>query len=60
MINSTSGFEWLIILMVSFFFYVIPVIFAVLLIVSHIKLHSSLKQVHRKLDEMRSSARPAA
>jgi len=49
-------FEWLIILMISLFFYVIPVIFAVLLIVSHIKLHSSLKQLHMKLDAMNPSA----
>ena len=55
MMHAQGGFEWLIILLVSFFFYVIPVIFAVLLIVSHIKLHSSLKQLHRKLDEMRSA-----
>ena len=56
MMYTEGGLEWLIILFVSLFFYVIPVIFAVLLIASHIKLHSSLKQLHKKLDAMKLSA----
>lgn len=46
--------EWLPILFIAFFFYVIPVSFAVILTASHIKLHSSLKQLHKKLDSINS------
>ncbi len=59
MTHAPGALEWLIILIVSFFFYVIPVIFAVLLLVSHLKLHKSLKQLHKKLDAIKSSAPPA-
>ena len=60
MTSTMSSLGWLIVLFISLFFYVIPVIFAVILVVSHIKIHSSLKQVHKKLDAMKSSGTPAA
>lgn len=49
-------YEWLIILFAAFFFYVIPIILVVLLIVSHIKIHSSLKQLHQKLNALNKPA----
>lgn len=60
MMTGPGPYEWLIILFVALFFYVIPVIFGVLLVVSHIKLHNNLKQLHKKLDAMKSYSPPAA
>lgn len=60
MVSAPSPYMTLIAMFVALFFYVIPIIFAVLLVVSHIKLHSSLKLLHKKIDAMNESAVSAA
>ena len=54
MMSVPDPYESIIVLFMALLFYVIPVTLAVVLLVSHIKIHSGLKQI-RKLLEQKTS-----